>query len=644
MSGTVQLSKRVRSHLLSTFRTSERKANMKSTVKEPENIEDLPVSSDDDEQSASSERPFVDSSDDDIHVGNIQRTNFNRKNDSKPVTSPNATSGRSSRAKEKDAVGLPRHISQQRSTRNTRAKKRTKDDIEDSSEGKDDLAMTKKSRTSSDDLAGEVGDHMSSERLLLTKSAALRGYGKTSQSSTPRARLKKKRYSDWDSPEKEPTLKGTYSAINSSPVTIRTLSQPLRTKDGTMSDICDKSSSEGESDPPRALQGRSKKQKPAQRPGKKATKRTIEFSPEPMSQKPQLKMPDAYNNYATSATLVDLYVHVDDAFSDHERQLDPGMALCPICDEQVDQELLKQFSNGERMKLVRQVKFCRMHKKVTARKTWEEKGYPVIDWARLQERIKSHHEFLKSIIMGSGSHFGDILKENIRKGKARTLLTTNDYLTPGYYGLRGMSVMTETVTDTFSKLLRRRAPLDTRISGRGYTGFVQSVLVPELAVKLIQEDMSVGEDEARLVMEDSRVVGEILNDERQHSQPQTRKQVDEETQDEQKEASDCESDGTASVNLEIAQAADQDSDLSSPPSYSQRPTSAKVHEADDSDSNESFPSLGATKTKAHQMPVKKEDVTPSPTRASPSQSNIQGPAPAQMEDDDSDDLPSFASL
>lgn len=644
MSGTVQLSKRVGSHLLSTFRTGEPKVNMKSTVKEPENIEDLPLSSDDDQQSSSSERPFVDSSDDDVHIGNIQRTNFKRKNDSKPVTTPIVTNGRSSRAREKDSVGVAQHISQQRSTRNTRAKKRTKDDIEDNIDGKDDLVTTKKPKSSSDDLAGEVGDHMSSERLLLTKSVALRGYGKTSQISTPRARLNNKRYSDWDSPEKEPTLKGNFPAIDSSPVTTSTLSQPLRINGGEKSNACDKSSSEGRSDPPRALQGRSRKQKAAQRQGKKATRRTIEFSPEPMSQNPVLKVPEAYNNYAPSAALVDLNVHVDDSLTDQERQLDPGMALCPICDEQVDQELLKQFSNGERMKLVRQVKFCRMHKKVTARKTWEDKAYPVIDWARLQGRIEAHHDFLKSIIMGSGSHFGNVLTENIRTGKARTLLTTKDYLTPGYYGLRGMSVMTETVTDTFSKLLRKRAPLDTRISGRGYTGFVQSVLVPELAVKLIQEDMSLGEVEARLVMEDSRAVGEILNDERQHSQAQTRKQVDEETQDEQEEASDCGSNETASVNLEIAQVADQGSDLSSPPSYSQRPTSAKVLETDDSDSNESLPSLGAKKTRPHQMPVKKEDVTTSPTRASPSQRNIQGSTPAQMEDDDSDDLSSLASL
>lgn len=640
MSGTVQLSKRVRSSLLSTFRTDEFKTSMQSTVKEPENIEDLPMSSDDDQPSIS-EQPFVDSSDDDANFGNIQRTTFKRKTDSKPAIAPSNTSASSSTAKEKDSAGRAQHISQQRSTRSSRAKQRSMDDVEDVNEDNDGLINSKKTKTSSDDLAGEVGDHMSSETLLLMQPAASRRYGRK---SNLRPKLQTKCYTDLKSPKKEVELKSKYAAINSSPISLPGPSQPWKTEGGEISNFSDDSSSEGRSDPPRALQGHKRKRNPNQRAGKKGTRKTIEFSSEPMSQKPRLKMPDGYNNYSPSAALVDLDNHVDDESTDHERQLDPGMALCPICDEQVEQELLKQFSNGERMKLVRQVKFCRMHKKLSAQKTWEEKGYPVLDWAKLQERVEGHHDFLKSIIMGTESHFGDILQENIRTGKARTLLTTKDYLTPGYYGLRGMSVMTETITGTFSNLLRKRAPLDIRISGRGYTGFVQSVLVPELAVKLIQEDLSLGEDQARLVMEDSRVVGEILNDERQHSQSQARRQVDEETQDEQDHSSDCGSNNTASVNLGIELTADRASDLSSPPYYSQRPTSAKVPEADDSESNESLASLGATKTKSSKMPVKKEDVTTSATRASPSKMNSDSPAPTQMEDDDSDDLSSLPSI
>jgi len=41
--------------------------------------------------------------------------------------------------------------------------------------------------------------------------------------------------------------------------------------------------------------------------------------------------------------------------------------------------------------------------------------------------------------------------------------------------------------------------------------FVQAVLVPEMAVRLIMEDMKVTEKRARKVLEESRSIGEILN-------------------------------------------------------------------------------------------------------------------------------------
>ncbi|KAJ4394594.1 hypothetical protein N0V93_003813 [Gnomoniopsis smithogilvyi] len=632
MSGTVQLSRKVGSSLLSTFNKENPKVKMRSAVKEPDNVDDLPVTTDDDDddddgmdeedQLSTLQKPFVDSSDDDICSGDIQKTTFKRKINSNP---PNAADP----AKKKDPAELPGSTSRRRSVRRIDPKKRTNDEIEDDAEDERDLLGPKKAKTTSENIAGEVGAHMSFESLVLGKTTAQRGYGKKSQSSTPHAKLKTKSYtSDLTSPENKPKFKNKYAAINLSPAATLKVSYPVRTEERESSGFAEEQSSEGESDPPRALKGRNQKQKPIRRPGKKNSKKAIEFSPEPVSQRPQFKLPDAYNDYAPSAELVDLDVPIDDEPVKTQRPLDPGMALCPMCDEQVDEKLLQEFSNGERMKLVRQVRFCRMHKRLSAQKTWEEKGYPVVDWASLQARIDGHHDFLESIIMGSRSHFGDLLKDNIRTGQARTLLTTRDYLTPGYYGLRGMSVMTETVTDTFSKLLRKRAPVDTRISGRGYTGFVQSVLVPELAVKLIQEDLRVGVDKAREVMIESRAVGEILNDEKRQSQSKTLVHMHMESQEEEGgDGKDADSDGIASVELEIEQAADGVSDLSSPPFYSQRPTSANSRRAGDSDSDESLESLGGRKTKQHQASMKRQDVTTLPSEASPSNKDIKVQAP-----------------
>lgn len=647
MSGTVQLSKHVRNSLLSTFRKESPKVKMNSAVKEPNNVDDLPMTTDDEDQPSSSEEAIVDSSDDDEPSENIQRTIFKRKTDPNlPIAASNAK-GRLSIAKEKGSAGLAGIASTRRSIRRTEGKKRSKDDVEDDNEGGDDLFTSKKVKIDSESLAGEVGAHMSSESLIFGKLRAQRGYGKKSQTSTPHAKLKLKRYtSDSMSPERRPELKNRYSALDSSPVADLKLSLPSKTEEGDFSQRSDGPSSEDKSDPPRALGGSDKEQKSIRRPDKKGKKKTIEMAPDPVSQRPQFKMPDAYSNYSPSAELVDLDVRIDDESMVDKRQLGPGMALCPLCAEQVDEKLLQQFSNGERMKLVRQVRFCRMHNKVSAQKIWDERGYPAVDWASLQARIDGHHDFLKSIIMGTRSHFGDLLQENIRTGQARTLLTTKDYLTPGYYGLRGMSVMTETVTDVFSNLLRKRAPVDPRISGRGYTGFVQAVLVPELAVKLIQEDLGLGEDQAREVMTESRAVGEILNDEKRHIHSRASIQMPGEIQeDEDDNVKDENSDDSASVRLEIQETADGVSDVSSPPSYSQRPMSAKAPELDESDSDDSLGSLSGKNTKKHQTSVKKQNTTTVSSRAAPSSKDIEDPTPGKTDEvEDSDDSSSLASF
>jgi hypothetical protein len=65
----------------------------------------------------------------------------------------------------------------------------------------------------------------------------------------------------------------------------------------------------------------------------------------------------------------------------------------------------------------------------------------------------------------------------------------------------------------FGPLLLKRSREDRLVSARGSTMYLQSVVVPELAVQLIMEDMGVGEEEARRILTESTEVGELLNDE-----------------------------------------------------------------------------------------------------------------------------------
>ncbi|KAI1105510.1 hypothetical protein F4804DRAFT_130775 [Jackrogersella minutella] len=188
-----------------------------------------------------------------------------------------------------------------------------------------------------------------------------------------------------------------------------------------------------------------------------------------------------------------------------------AMAKCPMCHEVVDAELLEKFSNRGRMNIKKQTAFCRLHRRQTALNSRSQKGYPKINWQTLDTRLRTHQDFLKDVLEGSRqSYYRDVLKENVESGKNRTLLKTEDSLTPGYYGPRGLRAMTEYIMRTLSSVVRKRAVEDRLVSARGYTGYVQAVLVPELAVRLIMEDMDAAEEDARKIMQESIEVGELL--------------------------------------------------------------------------------------------------------------------------------------
>src|SRR5262249_2532417 len=92
------------------------------------------------------------------------------------------------------------------------------------------------------------------------------------------------------------------------------------------------------------------------------------------------------------------------------------------------------------------------------------------------------------------------------------LFKSEDNLTPGYYGPRGLRTMSEGIIRRFSTILRRRAVEDRLVSARGYMGYVQAVLVPELTVRLIMEDMKIGSEDARRVLGESVGLGELLSE------------------------------------------------------------------------------------------------------------------------------------
>ncbi|KAI6249979.1 hypothetical protein HI914_01545 [Erysiphe necator] len=186
------------------------------------------------------------------------------------------------------------------------------------------------------------------------------------------------------------------------------------------------------------------------------------------------------------------------------------MPRCPMCYEPVSPNNLRTCGQ---MNTRQQEQFCLEHRKKSAKNRWEINRYPHIDWDNLDARISKHHKFLERLISGKESYYRSLLQDKIDRGKDRNLRTATTNLIPGYYGPRGLRIISENLFRKFTPLLKKRIVQDRLIAARGYTPYVQSVLVPEVATLLIQEDMHITLSEAREIMAESVVVGELLHEE-----------------------------------------------------------------------------------------------------------------------------------
>ncbi|QYS94458.1 Restriction of telomere capping protein 4 [Trichoderma simmonsii] len=187
-----------------------------------------------------------------------------------------------------------------------------------------------------------------------------------------------------------------------------------------------------------------------------------------------------------------------------------GGAQCPWCGATVDMKLLKDFSNGKRLNVRLQTKFCEEHRKKSAMKTWESKAYPEVEWSTLESRFKKHQTHLLDIINGEESFYRTRLAAKIEQGQGRSM-KKEENLNPGYYGPRGFNMMCDYLVKEYSDMLKKKAVHDKVIAGRGSAAFIQAVLVAELGVQLIMEDMLVSPEEARHILEESKPIGDLVH-------------------------------------------------------------------------------------------------------------------------------------
>ncbi|KAJ4318281.1 hypothetical protein N0V84_006953 [Fusarium piperis] len=248
----------------------------------------------------------------------------------------------------------------------------------------------------------------------------------------------------------------------------------------------------------------------------KARKKT---KPPPKIERAQFIVPlemDDVGGYGSSPTFSDTDSDAAESVKDEptreEETLETRVTECPWCGDLVSETSLKEYSKGKWLNVQMQKRFCDKHKRETAMETWRERGYPHVDWERLEGRFGDHRAYLSRVIDGRKSHFRDILAERIETGQGRSLKKEGN-LNPGYYGPRGCKLMCDYLVEEFGERLMEKAVSDHVIAGRGSAAFIQSVLVAELAVQLIMEDMDVSAAEAREIMEESKAVGEMIHEE-----------------------------------------------------------------------------------------------------------------------------------
>ncbi|PLN84453.1 hypothetical protein BDW42DRAFT_40367 [Aspergillus taichungensis] len=199
------------------------------------------------------------------------------------------------------------------------------------------------------------------------------------------------------------------------------------------------------------------------------------------------------------------------------KTLRPEESLCPMCKQPVDPGLLLTFLEQPRQRIRDQKRFCESHQSDTVEKEWTEKRYPTIDWAHFDERLEGHFADLERLLApDSTSYYRNLLDSELKSGQAKNFRLTLDgngleNMSCGYYGTRGAAKMLQAVTTRFSRKLRRLAADDHIVKKAGVVPYAQAVLVPELAMRLVKEDMGVNDETARVIIRESIEIGEKVN-------------------------------------------------------------------------------------------------------------------------------------
>lgn len=181
---------------------------------------------------------------------------------------------------------------------------------------------------------------------------------------------------------------------------------------------------------------------------------------------------------------------------------------CPFCAKPLPKGFKEEPPRAARAKFG----FCKRHEDYEIVQRGRAKGYPKTRFneqavtRRIRKMLPELRKFDRA-----GEFVGAIRSRTKRGATAMATYTFAHLTIPGYYGPRGAQVITSIAMREMERDIKRRAGVkDVEFFG-GVMGYVSSVVVPEVGVRLICEDMDLTWSEAKKVMESSAEYGGVLN-------------------------------------------------------------------------------------------------------------------------------------
>ena len=188
---------------------------------------------------------------------------------------------------------------------------------------------------------------------------------------------------------------------------------------------------------------------------------------------------------------------------------------CPFCRKVLPNTFIEEPPTASRARYG----YCKRHEDAATLEEGKRKGYPEsFDFKIIQSRVLSVLQNIQIQKVINGEQKSEILQNlrtstlNRNAATPMAMFQVFDLTQPGYYGPRGVELITRLVMEKFADEIRHSKKLQEslRFCG-GVMGYVSSVIVPEVGILLIMEDKDIDWAKARQIMKESVSYGSVIN-------------------------------------------------------------------------------------------------------------------------------------